>query len=130
MSDGGDEGDDLPPTAESGAVNVADPKSTRRAKRRVDREEDERREFWSGVFASAIGRREMWGILQSGHAFDEKFANGPSGFPSPEATWCEAGEQRLAFRIYLSWLRLAPDGVGLMLTENHPALAPIKPNRG
>ncbi len=68
----------------------------------------------------------MWGIISSGHAFDERFAAGPNGFPSSEATWCEAGEQRLAFRIYLSWLRLVPDGVALMLAENHPALSIAK----
>lgn len=125
----GDE--ELPPTAESGSVNVADPVAIKRKRRRRERDEGLRGEFWSGVFSTKIGRQEMWGILESGHAFAERFVTGPNGFPSPEATWKEAGEQSLAFRIYLSWLKLAPEGAALMLAENHPALAVIpKPNRG
>lgn len=121
--------DERPPTTETGAVNVADPVSTKQARRRGQREDDKRALFWKAVFADKIGRAEMWGILQSGHAFEERFATGPNGFPQPEASWCEAGEQRLAFRLYLSWLRLAPEGVALMLSENHPALAEAKPKR-
>ncbi|MGA9315579.1 MAG: hypothetical protein WBV77_13245 [Solirubrobacteraceae bacterium] len=110
----------------SGAANVADPKAVRQRKRdtrrKAKREEDAQRDFWRAVFASPEGRHEMWGILDSGHAFDEKFVATPTGFDCPEATWCQAGEQRLAFRIYLSWLRLCPEGVALMMAENHPAL--------
>lgn len=110
------------PAETTGAVNVADPSSIRRVRRKKQSEEDQQLEFWTELLSTPLGRREMWGILDSGHAFQERFATGPNGFPQPEASWCEAGEQRLAFRLYLSWLRLAPDGVQLMLRENHPAL--------
>jgi len=103
--------------------NAADRKSHRRARANQKQREEEARLFWRAVFATAIGRREMWGILQAGHAFEERFACGPNGFPQEAATWCEAGEQRLAFRLYRSWLRFEPEGVQLMMRENDPALA-------
>lgn len=123
MSD--DPEDSLPPQPDeqSGAVNAADPVAIKRVRRRIKKAEDDAGEFWREVFSTPIGRREMWGILASGGAFDERFATGPNGFPQPEATWCQAGEQRLAFRLYLSWMKLCPDGVGLMLKENHRAIA-------
>lgn len=125
MSDIPEEEDVLP--VESGAPNVAEPakvrQRTRDTRRKARREEDVRREWWQQAFSTPEGRRELWGILASGHAFDERFVAGPNGFPCTEATWCEAGEQRLAFRVYLSWLRLDPDGVALMLAENDPRLA-------
>ena len=36
------------------------------------------------------GRQEMWGLLQAAHAFEERFACGPNGFPQVEATWFHA----------------------------------------
>ena len=128
MSDTQDEPDDEgSATADTGAPNVADAahvvRRRRDTRRKARREEDERQEFWINVLSTPIGRREMWGILDAGHAFSERFATGPNGFPQPEATWKEAGEQSLAFRIYLSWLRLAPEEVALMMRENHPSLS-------
>lgn len=113
----------LQPSEQSGAVNTADPVAINRHRRRAKKTEDEAGDFWREVFSTPIGRREMWGILANGGAFNERFATGPNGFPQPEATWCQAGEQRLAFRLYLSWLKRCPDGVALMLTENHKDLA-------
>lgn len=111
------------PAEQSGAVNAADPVAIKRARRRVKKSDDEAGDFWREVFSTPVGRREMWGILDNGGAFSERFATGPNGFPQPEATWCQAGEQRFAFRLYLSWMRLCPDGVALMLGENHKAIA-------
>lgn len=103
--------------------NAAEPKSLRRQRDTAKRREREAGEFWKQVFATPLGRREMWGILASGGAFEERFVAGPNGFPQPEATWCKAGEQRLAFRLYLSWMEYAPDDVALMVRENEPRLA-------
>lgn len=109
--------------------NAAEPKAIRRQRDTAKRREREAGEFWKQVFASKVGRREMWAILQSGHAFDERFVTGPNGFPQTEATWCQAGEQRLAFRLYLSWMKLDPEGVALMLQENEPGLIALKRSR-
>lgn len=127
MSDPGDEEEERPTALEKGAVNVANPESVRQARRRGKRDDDKRALFWKAVFNDPVGRAEMWAILESGHAFDERFATGPTGFPQPEATWVEAGEQRLSFRLFLSWMKLAPDGVQQMIAEHHSAFE--KPKR-
>lgn len=111
-------------------ANAADPASHKRIRDRAKRERAEAAEFWRGVFLSEVGRREMWAILNASGAFRERFANGPNGFPQPEATWAYSGEQRMGFRLYLTWLGLCPDHVAVMLKEHHPALAVVsKPRR-
>lgn len=104
-------------------VNAAEPRSLKRARTKAKLREEEAADFWRRALGSEVGRRELWGVLQSAHAFEERFACGPNGFPQPEATWFEAGQQALGFRLYRSWMRLAPEGVTLMMTENDPALA-------
>ena len=93
----------------------------------IERRDIEAREFWKQVFAHPIGRRELWGILQATHAFEERFACGPNGFPQVEATWFHAGEQALGQRLFLSWQRFDPQGVFLMQQEHDPRLAKPKP---
>lgn len=112
--------------ADAEIANAAEPKALRQQRRTARWHERQAAAFWNTVFSTEVGRREMWGILASGHAFDERFVSAPNGFPQSEATWCQAGEQRLAFRLYLSWLRLCPEGVTLMLLENEPGLVPPK----
>lgn len=116
-----DEADDAEPEFE--IPNAAEPKAIKRQRDTAKRREREAAQFWQALFADKVARRELWGILQSGHAFDERFELGPTGFPNEPATWLRAGEQRLAFRLYLSWMRLDPDGVALMLRENDPEIA-------
>lgn len=92
--------------------------------------DEESAEFWRGVFADPVGRREMWALLQNAHTFEERFACGPNGFPQDLATWYQSGERDVGMRLWRSWLRLAPEGVMRMMTENDPAFrdAP-KPRR-
>jgi hypothetical protein len=87
-----------------------------RQRDRVRREEEEAREFWRAVLKSPVGRRELWRILEMGHAFEERFAI--DGIR--EKTWVLAGEQRLAFRLFSMWRRFDFDGVALMQRENDP----------
>jgi len=103
--------------------NAADPASQKRAKRKADRRQEEAEEFWQRVFADPIGRREMWGLLQTTHAFETKFACGPNGFPQPESTWFEAGIQSIGDRLWKSWLLMARDGALLMQDEHDPRFA-------
>lgn len=91
------------------------------------REDREKREFWAGVFAHPVGRREMWGLLNEAGTFEEKFACGPNGFPQVEATWFHAGAHAFGQRLYLSWLILARDGVIQMHDELDPRFP--KPKR-
>jgi hypothetical protein len=102
---------------------TVDASSVRVHRTRVKRQRLEVRQaekFWQGVFSTAIGRREMWRLLQSCHTFEERFACGPNGFPQPEATWFQAGEQALGQRMYQTWIA-QPDlrpNVLLMHDEN------------
>jgi hypothetical protein len=113
-------------------VDAGDKKSLSKRQRNIDYHRRQAAEFWKGVFASPVGRREMWAILQSMHTFEQRFQCGPNGFPNPDATWYALGEQNSGRRLYDSWLLLARDGVLLMQDELDPrfAGAAIPPDDG
>jgi hypothetical protein len=111
------------PNAEPGELEQADAGDPAVLKRKLTKAAIRSREserFWRGIFADPVGRREMWGILQQAHAFEEIFSCGPNGFPQPEATWFHAGEQALGQRLYQSWILLAREGVFMMQDEHDP----------
>lgn len=127
--DFGDDATAYDAPAESASERRAYEKKLNKAERR----EFEARQFWKAAFAHPVGRRELWGILQAAHAFEERFACGPNGFPQPEATWFHAGEQAVGQRLFMSWQALDPHGVFLMQIEHDPRFAkpkPPKPKRG
>lgn len=108
---------DLPDEEELDADEIAERERVRQeSEKRQHREEAKL--FWTQVFAHPIGRREMWGVLQSAHAFEERFACSPTGFPDPNATWFHAGEQALGLRLFMSWQVMAPEGVFAMQMEH------------
>lgn len=116
--------DDLPLSpAETPTVDVANVRALRRSKRDAFERQRQAQEFWQKVFADPVGRREMWAILEASHAFSERFAAGPAGFPDPLATWFHAGEQALGHRLYLTWMQLDRAGVLLMQDEHDPRFA-------
>ena len=102
--------------------NAGDRGTQARARRDARKRDREDADFWLRALSDPIGRRCLWDILQSTHAFDERFGVGPNGFPQPEATWMNAGEQRAGFRLYRSWMRYSPEGVLLMMQENDPLM--------
>lgn len=126
MSDDVDTGEPLPPDE---VPNAAEPRAIRRQRDTAKQREREGREFWQAVFSTKAGRREMWAILQSGGAFDQRFGHALNGGDNPAETQRQEGEHRFAFRVYLSWLKLDADGVTLMLRENEPGLAAEKRGR-
>ena len=100
--------------------------------RKVDeakKREIESRSFWTQALAHPIGRRELWAVLESAHAFEVPFAASKLGFPDPNAAWFFSGQHSFGVQLYLSWLKLAPEGVALMLQENHPQLKAPPPAR-
>jgi hypothetical protein len=114
--------DDIEPAAEAEEPNTEDVGShrgIRNRKKRLEHERKQAEEFWRAIFANPIGRREMWGILQACHTFEERFACGPTGFPQPEATWFEAGQQSFGQRLYHSWAMIDRAGVLLMFEEQN-----------
>ncbi len=124
MSDD-DEPDELP--AEQPTVSASSRRSSRRFadQHRTRKREDDA--FWAGLFSTQVGRRAMWSILESAHAFAPTFACGPTGVPQPEATWFHAGEQQLGQRLYQGWLLRHTEQVALMHAENDPRFAHLKP---
>lgn len=119
-----DEFDPQPLPAEQPTVDAASVRTYRSARVGEKRRARDAATFWRNVFADPVGRYEMWGILASAHAFEERFACGPNGFPQPEATWFNAGQQALGQRLYQTWMQHDFEGVHLMLTENDSRFAP------
>jgi hypothetical protein len=114
--------DDDPPELDplDSPDDASDPADLKKKRLRKKREVSEAERFWQSVFATEVGRREMWKILESGHCFETQFACGPNGFPQPEHTWYSLGEQSLVRRLYDSWQILDHSGVFLMRCERDP----------
>lgn len=118
-----DDDQDAPATATPEPADMpsaVNPESQRKRRRRKARIEDELAAFWQRVLDEPIGRRALWGILESGGMTRTTFACGPSGVPQPEATWFHAGARDHAERIYNTWLKQARAGTLKMLDEHHP----------
>jgi hypothetical protein len=107
--------------------NAGDVAAIKRKRDRTRRDKDEAAEFWKAVLSTPIGRREVWAILRSAHTFEERFACGPNGFPQPEATWFEAGQQAWGMRFYHSLALIDRDAVFVMHDEHDPRFA--KPSK-
>lgn len=120
MSD--DEDDDFqePTLEEPPKFDAGDPKAVGKRKADLKLRDEEGRRFWNAVFASRVGRREIYGLLRSCSAFDQRFACGPNGFPQPEATWFQAGESEWGRRMREQWCVERPAEFALMLRENDP----------
>ena len=130
MSGDDEPGDDDQPT-EGAAEQPFDAGEPSAVKKRETKAQLARRradEWWRKVMADPIGRREVWGIIQTEcHAFDDRFACGPGGFPQPEATWFEAGKQSFGLRLYQTLLARDPMNTLAMMHENDPRFAHFAP---
>jgi hypothetical protein len=124
----GDDEPEDPSAAEETTVDAADKANLREQKRRHKRAGDEAADLWHAVFATPIGRREMWKLLHEDmHAFETRFGAGPNGAPDPYATWYHRGQQDLGVRLYQRWMALEPTAIVLMHQENDPRF--VKPKR-
>ena len=119
-----DNEDAAPP---SGVGNAASRRAISKTKQRQEHYRRQAVEFWKNVFASPVGRREMWDVLTQLHTFETRFTCGPNGFPNPEATWFAFGEQHSGQRLFDSWTVLDPEGVFLMRREHDPRFARLAP---
>lgn len=110
---------------------AVDPKAPARRRLSQRKELQLANEFWRSVLADETGRRELWRLISDdGHAFEERFACGPNGFPQPEATWFNAGEQAFAMRLYQRLLALDPVHVRQMHLEHDSRFAPYREQKG
>ena len=115
--------DDAAELVESAQGDAAERATVERKAKRIARERRETDAFWRQTFASEIGRRAMWGLLQAGHWTETRFAVGPNGFPQVESTWFAAGEQALAQRLHDTWDIIDHEGVYRMKCEHDPRYA-------
>ena len=124
-----EEGEPAPPDATETTESAADPKRVTKTRARRKKAEDEAADFWRACLANEVGRREIWNVLTTAHTFEVRFGCGPNGFPQPEATWLNLGEQLLGQRFYEMLQRIDPQGALLMRAEHDPAWQKPKPQR-
>lgn len=98
--------------------NAADPVQNRKYEDRRKKEDRETAEFWRSVMALPTGRRVMWGLIRDAHAFEVRFACGPTGFPNPDATWFQAGQSDVGFRLWKTLRKHAPKDAMTMEAEH------------
>ena len=122
-----DDDEDEPLPSDQITVDAASPAGLRQQRRTVKRAAEETKDFWKRVFAEPVGRREMWGLLNNDfHAFTSVFSASPTGFPDPNASWYQRGQQDMGMWLYHRWMALEPEGVRLMHVENDPRFAKPK----
>lgn len=110
------------------AYDAGEPSAVRKRETKAQLRQRQTDEWWRRTLADPVGRREMWGIIQQEcHAFEERFACGPNGFPQAEATWFEAGRQSVGQRLFQTLFMRDPVNAMLMLAENDPRFAQYAP---
>lgn len=126
-----DEYEDVDPPEGARDANAADdtpdavsPRNQARQRNKRKLEQQNLADFWKRTLGDPVGRRAMWGILDSLKTFETRFACSPAGFPCPEATWFQAGEQATGQRLYHSFMKFDLEGTWLMLKEHHPDFVP------
>ena len=94
------------------------------------RHEREGAAFWQGVFASPVGRREVWKLLNKFNTFKTVFADHGAGFPDNNETWYAHGQQMTGLGLYQTWIVKHTAEIGLMHQENDERLKLPTPKRG
>ena len=118
--------DELLPTEEH-TVDAASPAEQRKRSLSAKQQARATDDWWREALSTPQGRFVLWGILQSCHTFEDRFACGPNGFPQSEATWFQAGEQSIGLRLHRSWMRIDFSAVNQMHVENDSAFAKRPP---
>lgn len=127
MSGDDDDAEDQP-EGQPELFDAGEPAAVRKRETKAQLRQRQSDAWWAKLLADPVGRREMWGIVQTEcHAFEERFATGPTGFPQQEATWFEAGKQSIGLRIWQTMFMRDPPGAMLMLAENDPRFVRFAP---
>ncbi len=125
IEDGDEGGEPEPGTPD----NAADPKRLKKQARKAELDAREAEDFWRTVFGSAVGRREMWRILQASGYTEARFGAGPNGFPDPYATFFRAGVQSVSAHLVDQWTIRDFDGVRMMRIEHDPRFPKPTPEK-
>ncbi len=132
-----DTGDDESLIAEPGEAplddrevpNAASPAAVRKARNKQAYDRFAAETFWRATLADPVGRSELYRLLREAGTFEERFACGPNGFPQPEATWFQAGQQAFGMRLFQSLIVIARDDVFRMMDEHDPRFKKPAPLR-
>lgn len=90
-------------------------------------QERQAKAFWRGVFATEVGRREAWKLLQGTRFSDGVIhRSGPNGAPDHYATQYYQGQRDLGFAMFLRWCLIDREGVFTMLDEHDAAFMKAK----
>lgn len=123
-----DDSDETEGAEQPELFNAAEPKQVQKRESKAKRAKRLSDAWWRRVLADPVGRAQMWGIIQTEcHAFEERFACGPVGFPDANATWFEAGRQSVGQRLYQTLMTIDPMNTHLMLIENDPRFSGLVP---
>ncbi len=109
--------------------SAANPKRLKQQQRRAELDAIEAEEFWKFVFASPVGRREMWGLLKQAGVLDARFGAGPTGFPDAYASFFRAGIKAVSDNFLDQWTIRDFEGVRLMRIEHDPRFPKPKPEK-
>lgn len=119
-----------------GAANAGEPESVRAQVRAQAQRQRSSAEFWSSIFASVDGRREMWGILKDLGTFDIPAGVAANGSYDPSLTAYFNSRKDAGQALFLTWMAYDRDGVMQMLAEHQPrvldvskTVAAVKPRR-
>jgi len=123
--------DDAPRADEENpdTVSAVNPGQQAQRRRKAESIQERAARFWRAVFDDETGRRAMWEILESVHWTKDPFTATAVGFPDVNATWFNAGRHSYARHLFMTWLRMAPEGVMQMLAEHDPRFETAKPKR-
>src|SRR6266700_6355638 len=99
--DGDEEAEDEQLVSEQPTVDAANKQTLKRQLAKQQREAAEIELFWKTTLGTAIGRREIWRMLDFWHhTFRAEFSTTQAGFPDPNAAWYLRGIQDNGLRIY------------------------------
>lgn len=111
-------------------VDVGSPSSVRKRMADAERIKFEDDHLWRSILSSPVGRRIMWGLIAVDlHTFNVSFACGPNGFPQPESTWFQAGEQAFGLKLYHKLMAIDRDGIATMHEEHDVRFAKPEPKK-
>lgn len=103
-------------------VDAGSPEGVKKQIKAKRTRERDAAEFYRMVFASPVGRREMWSILMRLHPFERRVGVSPGGQPDHDASVAYAAETQAGQNLWKSWLRLDREGVLKMMDEHDPEM--------
>lgn len=127
-----DDNDELPNEQQEDAEGIpaasaVDPRQFVERRKHQEVQAEQVRLFWSRALRDPIGGLIVWQMLKDLHAFEERFACGPNGFPQPEATWFEAGRQSFGLALYHKLALYDREALLALHDRFDPAFAEPKP---